>query len=85
MHLNGTEVPAERLRRVHHREGRPAQAGRPLPPHTTCVIDLTPDLVVPGDNDLTLTLLFSGMVDVGAVPDSDPIVVDEVDVTIVPA
>ena len=44
--LNGTEVPAERLRRVYHREGRPAQAGRPLPPHTTCVIDLTPDLVV---------------------------------------
>ena len=85
VHLNGTEVPADQLRRVYHREGRPAQAGRPLPPHTTCVIDLTPDLVVRGDNDLTLTLLFSGMVDVGAVPDPEPIVVDEVDVTIVPA
>ena len=84
VHLNGTEVPAERLRRVHHREGRPEQAGRPLPPHTTVVIDLAPGLVVPGDNDLTLTLLFSGTVDVGAVPDPEPIVVDEVDVTVVP-
>ena len=85
VHLNGTEVPAEQLRRVYHREGRPAQAGRPLPPHTTCVIDLTPDLVVRGDNDLRLTLLFSGMVDIDAVTDAEPIVVDEVDVTIVPA
>ena len=70
---------------MYHGEGRPAEPGRPLPPHATVAIDLTPGLVVRGDNDLTLTLLFSGMVDAGAVPDPEPIVVDEMDVTIVPA
>ena len=82
--LNGTPVPAAQLRRIYHREGRPASAGRELPPHTTCVIDLTPDLVVAGDNELTLTLLYSGMVDLSAAS-GQAIVIDEVDVTIVPA
>ena len=86
-HLNGTAVPASQLRRIYHREGRPANGGRELPPHTTCVIDLTPDLVVAGDNELRLTLLFSGAVDVTAQPEGggEAILIDEVDVTIVPA
>ena len=73
VHLNGTEVPKDQLRRIYHREGRSAstQSSRPLPPHTTCFIALSPDLIVRGDNDLTLTLLFSGMMDVTASPGSD--------------
>ena len=82
--LNGAAVPDARLRRIHHREGRPENGGRALPPHTTCVIDLTPDLVVAGDNELAVTLLFSGMAALSAA-DGQAIVIDEVDVTIVPA
>lgn len=82
--LNGAAVPDARLRRIYHREGRPDNGGRALPPHTTCVIDLTPDLVVAGDNELAVTLLFSGMAALSAA-DGQAIVIDEVDVTIVPA
>ena len=81
--LNGAAVPGARLRRIYHREGRPANGGRALPPHTTCVIDLTLDLVVTGANELTVTLLFSGMAAADAA-DGQAIVIDEVDVTIVP-
>ncbi len=74
--INGQEVPADRVRQIWYREGRPAWEGRPLPPYTECRLNLTAPPGVYGDNNLGFKLLGS---DEGAEGD---VVVDELEVIV---
>ena len=75
--INGTAIPADRVRHIWHSDGRHPNQGRPLPAHTTCIIDLSSPLIRDGDNALGVHLLSSGLPE-GAV------VIDEVEVTVLP-
>ena len=75
--INGTPIPADRVRHIWHSDGRHPNQGRPLPAHTTCIIDLSSPPIRDGDNALGVRLLFSGLPE-GAV------VIDELEVTVLP-
>ena len=75
--INGTTISADSVRHIWHSDGRHPNQGRPLPAHTTCIIDLASPPIRDGDNTLGVRLLFSGLPE-GAV------VIDEVEVTVLP-
>ncbi len=74
--LNDTPITAPRLRRIWHPEGRAALHGRPLAAYTSCMFDLVPGSTVVGDNRLTVTS--------PAGPPAE-LLIDEVEVTVIPA
>ena len=75
--LNDTTIDEERVRRIWHDDGRPKNLGRALPPHTTCIIELSAAFVVQGDNFLGVRLLSP------SVPEGE-VVIDEVEITVLP-
>lgn len=77
--INGTIIAEGQVRHIWHKEGRSKSVARALPPHTTCILDLNAPPVIAGDNYLGVKLLFSG-----AVVEAGEVVVDEIEVTVLP-
>ena len=61
-----------------HESGRSTNIGRPLPAYSTVIFDLDPDRMVDGDNRLAVMLTRQ---EEGA---SGDILIDEIDVTVMP-
>ncbi len=78
LELNGVAVPEESVRRMWHESGRSTNIGRPLPAYTTVIFDLNPEHMIDGDNTLGVILTKQ---EEGA---SDDILIDEIDVTVMP-
>jgi hypothetical protein len=76
--INGTAVPSDDIKTIFHGQGRPAEFGRPLGPHGVFMIPLASPPVVFGDNILAVTVDGKGGEGEG------DIVIDELEVTIVP-
>ena len=76
--INGTMVPSNHIKMIYHGQGRPAKYGRPLGPHSVFMIPLVSPPIVFGDNILTAAVDAKG-----GEGDGD-IVIDELEVTIVP-
>ena len=75
--VNGVEV--QNASRIYHTDGRLEQLGRPLPPFSTVLFDLDGLPVAGGDNYLGVTLTTP------AADAENEIVIDEVEVVVVPA
>ena len=76
--LNGVAVPDDSVRRMWHESGRSTNIGRPLPAYSTLIFDLDPNHMLDGDNTLGVSL--AGQ-EKGA---SGDIVIDEIDITVMP-
>lgn len=76
--MNGGAVPDASIRRMMHADGRTTNIGRPLPPYSTVLLGLDPSTMRDGDNALRVRLIES---EDGS---SGDVVIDEIDVTIVP-
>ena len=76
--INGTPIPSGDIKTKYHGEGRDAKYGRPLGPHWVFMIPLASPPVGFGDNVLKATLQSPGQ------DGQDDIVIDELEVTIVP-
>ncbi len=76
--MNGFPIPSATIRRTWHADGRSVNIGRPLPPYSTLIFDLTPDIAIDGDNFLGIHLATprAGL--------TGEIVVDEIDVRVIP-
>jgi hypothetical protein len=76
--INGTSIAADQIRRMWHADGRSTNIGRPLPPYSTILFDLGADFMLDGDNLLGMRLVSpqAGL--------ADEILVDEIDVVILP-
>ena len=76
--INGKAVRSGDIKTIFHGKGRPAKFGRPLGPHRTFMIALDSEMIRFGDNHLEVTV---------SKPDgngADEIVIDELEVTVVP-
>ena len=76
--INGKAIPSGEIKTIFHRQGRPASYGRPLGPHRSFMIGLTSELIRFGDNRLQVTVAQP------AGEGADEIVIDELEVTVVP-
>ena len=77
--VNGAAIPGESVRRMWHPDGRSTNIGRPLPAYSTLMFDLGTDRMLDGDNTLGVML---AEVDDGS---GGVIVIDEIDVTVMPS
>ena len=76
--INGKAVRSGDIKTIFLGKGRPAKFGRPLGPHRTFMIALDSEMIRFGDNHLEVTV---------STPDgngADEIVIDELEVTVVP-
>ena len=76
--INGVPIPSENIKTIFHRQGRPAEFGRPLGPHRSFMIPLASPPIVFGDNMLEATVRQANAKNKSA------IVIDELEVTVVP-
>ena len=76
--VNGAVVDASDIQRIWFENGRSASLGRELPPYTEAFFVLSPDVSADGDNYLGLRLASH------APALTDDIVIDELDVAVVP-
>lgn len=77
--INGAPVPANTIKSVWNREGRPEKFGRTLAPHMSFMWRLTSPPATFGDNTLGATLTAV------AGESTEDIVIDEVEVTVISA
>ena len=76
--VNGKRIASHSINRTWHADGRSTNIGRPLPPYTTLMFDLDPAVMHYGDNSLGLRLTET------ALDRQGEILIDEVDVTVLP-